>query len=274
MSELAENITANQSIVHLDDPLPTSKRFYRLGTELVEVTGRRIREGHDRQAPDGRIINILRGQGDTAAQAHDAGTEFEPYVDAYTAGSPFVEPGGGAIAVTDGTTTVEGVSSIELVGSTVTDEGGGVAGVAVKTRLLGPYTVEFDDTDINVDNILLGDVLPDGAVVFDAWVVTRNFKDDLDTGPTIDVVVSDTARTTSSTVVSYPDTIVTLDVPTAMREEVSSAGTVTHHKVSTDRDFWTGAPDLKLAVSIFINGGGTAFESGTALVYALIAEPV
>lgn len=132
MSELAENITANQNIVHLDEPLATSKRLYRLENELVEVTGRGIREQYDRQAPSGLIVNIVRGVGDTTAAAHASGVELVPYVEAFGT-SAFVEPGGGAIAVT-GTVSgsVPAATGLELEG-TVTDEGGGVAGYSPGT---------------------------------------------------------------------------------------------------------------------------------------------
>lgn len=75
---------------------------------------------------------------------------------------------GGAMDVTDGTTTVTGATTLQLPAGTVTDEGGGVAGVAVQTRFLGPFTVNYNTPGINTDPVLLTALDP-GVVVVRAW---------------------------------------------------------------------------------------------------------
>jgi len=93
---------------------------YTIDSEVVNVVG----------GGSARSITVQRGVGGTTKAAHVNGT-------ALTAANAF-SGGGGGVTVTDGTTTVA-ATSLSLVGASVTDEGGGVAGVALLTRRIGPF---------------------------------------------------------------------------------------------------------------------------------------
>lgn len=100
----------------------------------------------------------------TAGQVNVAEGELDPGLVQLTDGSVWlVNPdgsltkvgggSGGAISVTDGSTTVDPATELDFSGATVTDEGSGVAGISVggstpgAARWIGPYTVGFADFD-------------------------------------------------------------------------------------------------------------------------------
>lgn len=76
-----------------------------------------------------------------------------------------ISPDGGGVSVTDGTTTVA-ASSIVMPSGTVTDLGGGMAGVGLVFRLIGPYHITYQTPGIgsSEDGAVLA-ALPSGTVV-------------------------------------------------------------------------------------------------------------
>lgn len=95
----------------------------------------------------------------------------------YRANHPPVSVGG-SISGTDGTTTVNPLTSLRLPAGTLTDLGSGEGGVGLIVQLIGPFgpinfnTPHFTD---DFDNILCVALSP-GTLVLDAWVeVTTEF---------------------------------------------------------------------------------------------------
>jgi hypothetical protein len=78
------------------------------------------------------------------------------------------------MSVTDGTTTVDPTTSLRLPAGTLTDLGGGVAGVGLMTYLVGPFTLHHSDVGLS-DGVLLVPlasgtlVLAVGVFITEAW---------------------------------------------------------------------------------------------------------
>lgn len=63
-------------------------------------------------------------------------------------GESSVGGGGGSVAATDGTTTVNPATSIQFPAGTLADLGGGVAGVGLVLQVIGPFHITHSTPDI------------------------------------------------------------------------------------------------------------------------------
>lgn len=128
MTTLAANLSdsATQMRVNAADANPAP--YYQIDSEVVQLLANVtvVQEPllSPRRRDDTTLWQIDRAMSGTTAAAHLSGATLTPVYD------PSVGGGGGGLDVTDGTTTVAAVTTLELPSGTVTDEGGGVVGVA------------------------------------------------------------------------------------------------------------------------------------------------
>src|SRR5688500_1206787 len=124
MPELAAGVLNSATEWTLDTTEGITTEYVQVDDEIVRIAGMAPEHVYK---PTGETIaakvTVERGQSGTTAASHLSGAALTPVYEAASAG-------GGAITVTDGTTTVEGVQNVTLEGAAIQDDGGGDATLA------------------------------------------------------------------------------------------------------------------------------------------------
>jgi hypothetical protein len=139
MATLSANISATQTVVPVSGTAPEPGSYFTLNSEAVRFLG-------TSRGPGGRSFlrsfwSVDRGVAGTTKATHSSGaTLTQYYPDAAGSG------GGGSISATDGMTTVDPATSINVPLGALVDLGSGVMGLGFS----GPTAVE-GDPDVTVD---------------------------------------------------------------------------------------------------------------------------
>lgn len=131
MTTLAANINASTKKLQLDAAFAVNSAYpipITVGSEHMAVNNRLTDSSGD------HWIQVDRGQDGTTPATHSSGA---------TVTTGWGGGGGGSTSVTDGTTTVSDVTSIEFPAGTVADLGSGVAGVGL-VLAVASASVAFD----------------------------------------------------------------------------------------------------------------------------------
>jgi hypothetical protein len=141
MTTLATNLSDSAMELRVNAPVTDPAEFYQIDDEIIWVAA--VTTTVNATLSPNRTVDTTlwqikeRGVSTSAPASHTSGATVTPLV--LGAGG-----GGGSLAVTDGTTTVA-ATTLSLPVGTVTDEGGGTAGLAVATL---QTTVTLDNDQI------------------------------------------------------------------------------------------------------------------------------
>jgi hypothetical protein len=115
MAELTADVTADETLLPVDEAPPGPGTYFSVDDESVRVIGSTNR------VPGPQLHWLVeRGVGGTTAAAHDSGATLTRYYPEAPGGA-----GGGSVTVTDGTTTVENVMTVQA--PRVSEDSPGVA---------------------------------------------------------------------------------------------------------------------------------------------------
>lgn len=239
--------------------------IYSIGSEYVEVrAGSLATLGYGEAAY--QRMSVYRGVQGTTKAAHDAGA-------ALTRVTP---GGGGAISATDGVTTVDPATSIVFPAGTLADLGGGMAGVSLMLRMLGPFSVAFDSPGLQEtggpsgvlsDGITYVDLgpIPDGAFVLQAIArITTDFNGSASGNQLLQIGLQPEDDPDNNVPLNTWKAVDNTNAPAVYSESVDTAARVARVGFAT-----AGA---HLYVN-YNNGGGTAPTAGAADISAIIATP-
>lgn len=188
--------------------------------------------------------------------------------------------GGGAISATDGVTTVNPATSIVFPSGTIADLGGGVAGIGLILRQIGPFAVAFDTPDISPPGLgaKVWDV-PAGTLVLRAWAeidpvwlgpdtatmqIWLGPSDQWDDGTWLPISIHSAKNI--NTIYDLATGLVLQTITEGEPIFVAGAGQTTGR-------FMAGRAVTTNALGVYVTTTGSAAVGGSADIYAIIATP-
>lgn len=169
MATLTSAISATATVIPVTGTAPEPGSFFTVGSENIRFLG-------TSRGPQGRSFrrtywSVDRGVAGTTKATHSGGATLTQYYPESSAGGG----GGGSISVTDGTTTVDPATSLSLPLGTLTDLGGGVAGMATSSAI---YVSDVDPGAVGARNLWLN------IAIYPQWFVRSEADDAWETaGP-------------------------------------------------------------------------------------------
>jgi hypothetical protein len=267
MTTLAANIDAAQGYIpntEDEDELPSG--FYTLDSEMIRVRAEfahgRSNRGNGQLSVTGRQVD--RAIAGTTAAAHSAGTTLTRVNDPSAGGG-----GSGGVTVTDGTTTVDPATSIHFLAGTISDLGGGVAGVGVVPTLLGPLHFAHDDAGIGTNGVVLASDLPAGTWLLSVDVfITEDFDGLTTDNYTCDIGLQAGASPIGSQQIGWSPTF---DVSLTTVGQVDGSGILKPHGSGYYNFRRVALTQPGILMVYFVPDGVNT--QGEADVYALIVSP-
>ena len=169
---------------------------------------------------------------------------------------------GGGVSATDGRTTVDPATQIQFPPGTLSDLGGGVAGVGLLTQLVGPFHIAFETPELQNNGVGLLEVPAGSWLTGVAVVITESWL---------------------SSLVNTPEFVVTLVPGDPTQPWASGAGFDSSSRMSVDptADVLAALPGTFTPVATVVDGWLLAAyypddstPGGEADIYAIIATPI
>ena len=165
MATLNGGITSTSELIRVSGTPPAPGTYFTIDDEAFKANG--ATRGAQGRNFTRDYLAVDRGVAGTTKATHSNGATLTPYYPDAPGG------GSGGVTVTDGTTTVNPATSIQVPAGTLTSPGGGVASVALIPTLLGPYRINFDDFQGTGGNFPIElTELPDGCLLLFSYVKT------------------------------------------------------------------------------------------------------